>query len=68
MMLGGELTPWQTLLRATNEMQREMNKLFSRFFGESEQVGNQWLSPSERFVHDLLIGLYMNHVEFGRTI
>jgi HSP20 family protein len=31
-------------------MQREMNQLFSRFFGEGEQVGHQWLSPSERFV------------------
>jgi HSP20 family protein len=50
MMLGRELTPWQTPLRAINEMQREMNQLFSRFFGEGEQVGNQWLSPSESFV------------------
>jgi HSP20 family protein len=50
MMLGRELTPWQTPLRAINEMQREMNQLFSRFFGEDKQVGNQWLSSSERFV------------------
>jgi hypothetical protein len=27
MMLGRELTPWQTPLRAINEMQREMNHL-----------------------------------------
>ena len=50
MMLGRELTPWQTPLRAITEMQREMNQLFSRFFGESEQVGNQWLSRSESYV------------------
>ena len=50
MMLGRELTPWQTPLRAINEMQREMNQLFSRFFGEGEQVGNQWLSPSASYV------------------
>jgi HSP20 family protein len=50
MMLGRELTPWQTPLRAITEMQREMNQLFSRFFGEGEQVGNQWLSPSESYV------------------
>ena len=50
MMLGRELTPWQTPLRAITEMQREMNHMFSRFFGEGEQVGQQWLSPSERFV------------------
>ena len=39
MMLGRELTPWQTPLRAITEMQREMNQLFSRFFGEGEQAG-----------------------------
>jgi HSP20 family protein len=50
MMLGRELTPWQTPLRALTEMQREMNHMFSRFFGEGEQVGNHWLSPSESFV------------------
>jgi HSP20 family protein len=50
MMLGRELTPWQTPLRAINEMQREMNQLFSRFFGEGEQEGNRWLSPSESYV------------------
>jgi len=50
MMLGRELTPWQTPLRALNEMQREMNQLFSRFFGEGEQTGNRWLSPSESYV------------------
>ena len=49
-MLGRELTPWQTPLRALTEMQREMNQLFSRFFGEGEQVGNQWLSQSASFV------------------
>ena len=50
MMLGRELTPWQTPLRAINEMQREMNQLFSRFFGEGEQEGNRWVSPSESYV------------------
>lgn len=50
MMLGRELTPWQNPLRAINEMQREMNHLFSRFFGEGEQGGNRWLSPSESYV------------------
>lgn len=50
MMLGRELTPWQTPLRAINEMQREMNELFSRFFGEGEPVGNRWLSQSESYV------------------
>jgi HSP20 family protein len=49
-MLGRELTPWQTPLRAITEMQREMNQLFSRFFGEGEQVRNQWLSPSASYV------------------
>jgi len=43
-MVGRELTPWQTPLRALNEMQREMHQLFSRFFGEGEQVGNHWQS------------------------
>ena len=50
MMLGRELTPWHTPLRALNEMQREMNQLFSHFFGEGEQVGNRWQSPSESYV------------------
>jgi HSP20 family protein len=50
MMLGRERTPWQTPLRAINEMQREMNQLFSRFFGEGEQTGNRWQSPSESYV------------------
>lgn len=49
-MLGRELTPWQTPLRALNEMQREMNQLFSRFFGDGEQVGNRWQSQSESYV------------------
>jgi HSP20 family protein len=49
-MLGRELTPWQTPLRAFDEMQREMNQLFSRFFGEGEQGGSRWLSPSESYV------------------
>lgn len=49
-MLGRELTPWQTPLRAINEMQQEMNQLFSRFFGEGDQMGNRWLSPSESYV------------------
>jgi HSP20 family protein len=46
MMLGRELTPWQTPLRALTEMQREMNELFSRFFGEGEQEGNRWQQSS----------------------
>jgi len=50
MMLGRELTPWQTPLRALNDMQREMNQLFSRFFGEGEQTGNRWPSPSASYV------------------
>src|SRR5215210_1532872 len=50
MMLGRELTPWQTPLRAINEMKQEMNQLFSRFFGEGEQEGNRWLSQSESYV------------------
>ena len=50
MMLGRELTPWQTPLHALDEMQREMHQLFSRFFGEGEQVGNRWQSPSESYV------------------
>jgi len=50
MMLGRELTPRQTPLRAINEMQREMNQLFSRFFGEGEQEGNRWVAPSESYV------------------
>ena len=49
-MLGRELTPWQTPFRVINEMQQEMNQLFSRFFGEGEQAGNRWLSPSESYV------------------
>jgi len=49
-MLGRELTPWQTPLRALTEMQQEMNQLFSRFFGEGEQAGNRWVSPSESYV------------------
>jgi HSP20 family protein len=50
MMLGRELTPWQTPLRAINEMQREMNEMFSRFFGEGEQVSNRWPSRNESYV------------------
>ena len=49
-MLGHELTPWQTPLRALNEMQREMHQLFSRFFGEEEQVGSRWQSSIESYV------------------
>src|SRR5215204_6844936 len=49
-MLGRELTPWQTPLRALNEMQREMHQLFSRFFGEGEQVGNRWQSQIESYM------------------
>ena len=49
-MLGRELTPWQTPLRALTEMQREMNQLFSRFFGEGEQEGNRWQSSSASYV------------------
>ena len=49
-MLGRELTPWHTPLRALDEMQRDMNQLFSRFFGEGEQVGNRWQSPSASYV------------------
>jgi HSP20 family protein len=31
-------------------MHREMNQLFSRFFGQGEQVGSRWLSPGESYV------------------
>jgi len=31
-------------------MQQEMDQLFSRFFGEGEQVGNRWVSPSASYV------------------
>jgi HSP20 family protein len=31
-------------------MQREMNQLFSRFFGEGEQEGNRWQSQIESYV------------------
>jgi HSP20 family protein len=31
-------------------MQREMNQLFSRFFGEGEQVGTRWQSQMESYV------------------
>ena len=50
MMLGRELTPWQTPLRAITEMQQEMNQLFSRFFGEGEQEGNRWVSSNNSYV------------------
>jgi HSP20 family protein len=50
MMLGRELTPWQTPLRALTEMQQEMNQLFSRFFGEGEQRENRWVSSSDSYV------------------
>jgi len=50
MMLGRELTPWQTPLRALTEVQQEMNQLFSRFFGEGEQAGNRGVFPSESYV------------------
>ena len=49
-MLGRELTPWHTPFRAITEMQQEMNQLFSRFFGEGEQVGNRWQSQIESYV------------------
>jgi len=50
MMLGRELTPWHTPLRAIDHMQREMNQLFSRFFGEGDQAGNRWVSSSEHYI------------------
>jgi HSP20 family protein len=50
MTLGRELTPWHTPFRAINEMPREMNQLFSRFFGEGEQSGNRWQSQIESYV------------------
>jgi len=31
-------------------MQQEMDQLFSRFFGEGEQGGNRWVSPSASYV------------------
>ena len=44
-MVGRELTLWHTPFRALQDMQREMNEVFSRFFGEGEQTGSQW-APS----------------------
>ena len=49
-MVGREITSWQNPLRALTDMQREMNQLFSRFFGEGEQAGNQGQSPSASYV------------------
>ena len=50
-MVGREITSWQNPLRALTDMQREMNQLFSRFFGEGEQEGNRWQqSSSARYV------------------
>jgi HSP20 family protein len=50
MMSGRELTPWQTPFSHWSSLQREMNELFSRFFGEGEQAGAAWASPSAGYV------------------
>jgi HSP20 family protein len=50
MMLGRELIPWHTPLRTIDNMQREMNQLFSRFFGEGEQESNRGGSSSDSYV------------------
>ena len=50
MMLGRELIPWHTPLRTIDNMQREMNQLFSRFFGEGEPERNRWGSSSDSYV------------------
>jgi HSP20 family protein len=42
MLSGRALTPWQTPFSHLNSLQREMNELFSRFFGEGEQAGAAW--------------------------
>ena len=49
-MLGRELIPWHTPLRTIDNMQREMNQLFSRFFGEGDQERNRWVSSSDSYV------------------
>jgi HSP20 family protein len=49
-MLGRELTPWQTPLSHWNSLQREMNELFPRFFGEGEQAGAAWASPGMCYI------------------
>ena len=50
MWSGRELTPWHTPLRHLNAMQRDMNALFSRFFGEGEQAGDSWKSDTAGYV------------------
>ena len=44
-----ELTPWQTPFGQLQAMQRDMNALFSRVFGEGEQRGNGWWSSPEGY-------------------
>src|SRR3954453_17234733 len=44
MWSGRELTSWQTPFSHLQAMQRDMNALFSRFFGEGEQNGEAWQS------------------------
>jgi HSP20 family protein len=44
-----ELTPWHTPFSQLQAMQRDMNSLFSRVFGEGEQRGESWWSSSEGY-------------------
>ena len=50
MMVGRELIPWHTPLRTIDTMQREMNQLFSRFFGEGEPESTRWVSSNDSYV------------------
>src|SRR2546430_10590084 len=50
MMVGRELTPWQTPLSPWGSVPREMNELFTRFFGEEEQAGAAWAAPGRGYV------------------
>src|SRR3954447_20553436 len=44
-----ELTPWRAPVSHLHAMQRDMNALFSRFFGEGEQRGDSWRSYTEGY-------------------
>ena len=48
-MVGRELTPWQTPFGPLSSLRREMDELFSRFFGDGEQ-GSAWMAPSLGYV------------------
>jgi HSP20 family protein len=44
-----DLTPWHSPFSQLQAMQRDMNALFSRFFGEGEQHGDSWWSSTEGY-------------------